>query len=516
MKKQKHGAVIKSGMWSRWVLAIVISVISLVLWTACSQPVKSSASGNESDPQEINLPQVAMLPRLPQEAAVSDPDLEYANASSRLALETPSAVPSLDEIVEALKNAERNAYSSLDRVATATIVSGQPLSSSFTEAQVDYSVMLEVLATFKGVYDFRRIRPGMTWRLTQGLDGELKSFAMQTDRLTALYAQRENGAMRAYTVQGDVITIVSEVAGSIESSLSVNLWKQGETDALTQVIADIFAWDIDFYSDIQKGDTYRILVEKKYYGNEFLGYGRVFAATFDGKYMGHRSSYFFESPDGKRVEYFDKDGNSLQKSFLRAPLNTTRVTSKFGFRRHPILKRYKAHNGIDYGAPTGTPIWAITGGKVLKAGRMGGCGIGAVLSHPNGYTSTYCHMSKILVKPGQTIHQKQMIGRVGCTGLCTGPHLHFGMTKGGRFINPQKLKFEPGKPIDAIYKTQFAQLQEEFDTRLAQIELPMFHGPEPPEGMIVTQDGLVVDPTAIAVDINSLNDNAQQELNARN
>lgn len=490
-------------------LALVVLPLVLLGWVVLAETGDSAVA--ETDPAESADPVglsraeveedcvgVETDPTLCEEAWSSLATLPE-NLSSRPVQYYPaSPIPSLDDIVDRLQGSEADeCIASNDRVVISAIKPNQVLSTAFAEHDLDYSLMLQIVDAFKGVFNFRLLRPGMRWRVDFNESGEFVRYMMQVDRLTALYAQRGEGErITAHTVKGEVTTVLSEIAGSIQASLSVSLWRQGETDALTQEIADIFAWDIDFYSDIQKGDTYRILVEKRYYRGEFLGYGRVLAATFDGRFMGHRSAYYFEHPGGLHAGYYDKDGNTLEKSFLRAPLNTTRVTSTYGFRFHPILKKVKPHNGIDYGAPTGTPIWAITSGKVIRAGNMGGCGIGAVLSHSGGYESIYCHMSSISVKTGQTVRQKQMLGRVGCTGYCTGPHLHFGMKKDGRYINPAKMKFEPGRPISPEYRDAFLVRRDELAERLGMIELPVFYGPDTPEGMLITEAGLVPDPKA--------------------
>lgn len=391
-------------------------------------------------------------------------------------------LPDFEYLKSIYNNHEDSDYSSVKRIVRGEIERDEAVSTSFSRLGIPYGVALELSEAFKDVFDFRWCRVGNSWAIEFDENNEIIWFALYYNRLETYYARNEDGVLHSYKLIGKTDVYTVPIAGTITNSLSVALWKLGETDALTMKIADIFAWDIDFYSDLQKGDTFKVLVEKRYYAGKFLGYGRVYAASFHGLNLGNMYAVYFETPDKKRAEYFDEKNNSLQKSFLRAPLNTVRVTSKYGFRMHPTLHKYKKHNGIDFGAPRGTPVWAIASGKVLKSGWMGPCGKGIVLRHANAYESIYCHLSKINVKAGTHVRQKDMIGRVGSTGRSTGPHLHFGLKKYGKYINPANVKYEPGKPVDEKYMEAWLPIRDDMVKKLDEIELPVFYGPKlPPE-----------------------------------
>jgi len=212
-------------------------------------------------------------------------------------------------------------------------------------------------------------------------------------------------------------------------------------------VVDIFAWDIDFSSETQKGDTLKILYSPS---------GIVYYAEYIGKVVGRKTAVRFMG------EYYDENGKNLRKEFLRSPLKIYTITSGFGVRFHPILKVYRPHHGVDYGAPYGSPVYAVAEGVVKKAGWMGGYGKTVMIRHPNGFETLYGHLSSILVKVGERVEQGRMIGRVGSTGLSTGPHLHFEVRKNGKLVNPLKLKFEPSKPLPEDLKEEFAYILETY------------------------------------------------------
>jgi len=212
-------------------------------------------------------------------------------------------------------------------------------------------------------------------------------------------------------------------------------------------IADIFAWDIDFSSETREGDTLKIL---------YTTSGIVYYAEYVGKVAGRKTAIRFMG------EYYDENGRNLRKDFLKSPLKVYTITSRFGIRFHPILKVYRPHHGVDYAAPYGSPVYAVAEGVVKYAGWLGGYGKTVIIKHSNGFETLYGHLSSILVKAGDRVGQGHMIGRVGSTGLSTGPHLHFEVRKDGRLLNPLKLKFEPSKPLPEDLKEDFATIVEVF------------------------------------------------------
>jgi murein DD-endopeptidase MepM/ murein hydrolase activator NlpD len=255
-------------------------------------------------------------------------------------------------------------------------------------------------------------------------------------------------------------TKVEGVTGTVRSSLYQALLDAGEDANLVNKFVDVFAWNVDFYRQTQKGDEFRVLVEKVYAGEgderRFLGYGRVLAAEYVNAGAVYRG-FLFKSKDGKQEGTYDDEGNALQRTFLKNPMAIANVTSSYGMRFHPVLGRNKAHEGIDYGAPIGTPVWTVADGIVREAHYSKTAGNMVRIEHMNGISTEYFHLSKYAegIRPGVRVKQKQVIGAVGSTGLSTGPHLHFGMLKGDAHVDPSKQKFPNAKPVPKDYRSEF-------------------------------------------------------------
>jgi murein DD-endopeptidase MepM/ murein hydrolase activator NlpD len=243
---------------------------------------------------------------------------------------------------------------------------------------------------------------------------------------------------------------------SIESSVWDAALAAGEKPEVAIVLSDVFAWDVDFYRDVQKGDHMRAVVEKIVSRGRVLGYGNVLAAEYTGHTVGSKKSYRYKLPDGTE-SYFLEDGTSARKTFLKTPLKYAHVTSGFGSRFHPILNYVGNHNGVDYGTPVGTPVWAVADGTVSKAGWDNGGGNRICVKHAMSFETCYLHLSKINVKAGQRVPQKTVLGESGSTGLSTGPHLHFGMMRGGKWVNPLNQNFPRADPLP---KAELADFQE--------------------------------------------------------
>ena len=233
----------------------------------------------------------------------------------------------------------------------------------------------------------------------------------------------------------------------------------GEKDQLALDLADIFGSDIDFHTDLQKGDSFRVLLEKKYLDGKFSKYGSILAADFVNQQK-MLTGIRFEDENGKPA-YYAPDGSSLKKSFLKSPLKFGRITSRFSMaRRHPILKTVRPHLGVDYAAPIGTPVQSVAVGVVTGAGYSGGNGRMVRIRHSGGYETMYLHLSRIAVKSGARVAQGECIGSVGSSGLSTGPHLDFRIRQHGRAINPAKVIFPPGAPVSTAQFARFTALRD--------------------------------------------------------
>jgi len=235
-------------------------------------------------------------------------------------------------------------------------------------------------------------------------------------------------------------SIITSISADIESSLHEALRGAGEQPQLVQQIVDVFQWDIDFFS-LQKGDSFSVVVEKKFAAADPVGYGPVLAARFthDGTTY---EAFRHELPDG-RAGYYARNATPLRKQFLKAPLKFTRITSRFSNRRfHPILHYFRPHHGVDYGAPVGTPVMTTADGVVVQTGRDRGEGNFVKIRHTSRIETTYMHLSRFAkgIKRGKRVTQGDVIAYVGATGLVTGPHLDYRVSDGGKWLDPLKLK----------------------------------------------------------------------------
>lgn len=257
-----------------------------------------------------------------------------------------------------------------------------------------------------------------------------------------------DGSWRGRKEEKALETRVEDASGVIESSLYESIQKSGETGALVSLLVDLFAWDINFYIDTHPRDQWKVVVEKHFLGGVFYKYGNVLAAEYSGIVGTFRAFHYASGKTPGR--YFDDKGHAIAKTLLKTPLRFVRISSKFDRKRfHPILHREKAHLGVDYAAPVGTPVWASAGGKVVECAMKSGSGNTVVINHGGGYATRYYHLSRFAggLKAGKTVKQKEVIGYVGTTGLSTGPHLHFSLTQGGVFVDPSKVPMTREAPV---------------------------------------------------------------------
>jgi murein DD-endopeptidase MepM/ murein hydrolase activator NlpD len=307
-----------------------------------------------------------------------------------------------------------------------------------------------------GGADLRRLRPRDELEITWTLDGEPVSVRWEPSPWLGFAAVATDGGWEVRRAETRPDVRVEAVGGEVSRSLFEAVEAVGESPQLVLELVEIFSSDFDFTADTRSGDHFRLLVEKRYAGEQFVDYGQVVAAQYvsDGRIL---TGIGFE-PAGGRLAYYDLEGRSLKKSFLKSPLEFTRITSGFTYRRpHPILGGVRPHLAVDYGAPVGTPVRAVADGRVLRAGWNGGNGIQVHLRHHAGYETMYNHLSRLgqNVRRGARVEQRQVIGYVGSTGLSTGPHLDYRVKKNGRFVNPLGEKFLPGQALDGAERGRF-------------------------------------------------------------
>jgi murein DD-endopeptidase MepM/ murein hydrolase activator NlpD len=293
--------------------------------------------------------------------------------------------------------------------------------------------------------DFRRMRPGDTLKAQFDAQDNMVELEVSRGPLVQARTTRRATGWEGERPEIALDTVLAEVSGEVRSSLWDALVGAGEDARLVATLVDIFAYDIDFYTEIRPADSFSLLVEKRYINGQFVEYGDVTAAEFISGATVHRA-FLHRRLDGTAA-YYDAAGGSMRKQLLKAPLKYALVTSRFGVRRHPVLGYTRNHNGTDYGVPVGTPVWAVGDGRVVKAGWHGGFGRLVEVVHPNGWVSQYAHLSRIAVAPGAHVTQKQIVGLVGQSGLATGPHLHYGLKHNGRYVNSLAQHFERSQPL---------------------------------------------------------------------
>lgn len=309
----------------------------------------------------------------------------------------------------------------------------------------------------KPVYDLAKIRAGNKFRVFTSEDGKVQSLEYNIDNGKYLTIQKDQDTYKAEIKEFEYELKLKMIWGKIEDNLIFAIRDQEEGANLAISLAEIFAWDIDFYVDIRKGDSFKVLFEKKYLDGVFVGYRNVIAAEFFnlGKtFQAFRYTY----SDTEESDYFDFEGNSLRKEFLKSPVRFTRISSRFSFSRlHPIRKVYRPHMGVDYAAPPGTPVQATADGTVTFAGWNGASGRMVRIKHKKGYETMYLHLSGFAtgIRKGKQVKGGQPIGKVGSSGESTGPHLDYRIKHRGKYINPLSAIFDPVDPLRVEFKEDF-------------------------------------------------------------
>lgn len=355
--------------------------------------------------------------------------------------------------------------------------SGQVFSGALAELGVAPAAVTGILAAARPVFDFRHFRAGNEIAVGRSVMGELRAVRYRIDPEHELWIAPNDREFRAEVKPIPITTENAGIAGRVEDSLFNAVTDAGEHAELALSLAAIFGWDIDFNTDPRPGDTFRLVVEKKRYSSgELALYGRILMAEYTN--AGHRYQAVLFHDTAGNPAYYGPDGKAMKKAFLHSPLVFgAHITSRFSYSRfHPILKTYRPHLGVDYGAPEGAPVQTIGSGRVTYAGQKGGEGNMVQIRHTNGYETMYMHLSRILVHNGQQVAQGQRIGLVGHTGLATGPHLDFRIKQNGNFRNFETLKLPPADPVARAEmpqliatRDQWVALLPSFGTQVAQV-----------------------------------------------
>ncbi len=329
-----------------------------------------------------------------------------------------------------------------------------------------------VVSALDSVMDFRRCRPEHELVLERGDDGVLRRFEYRAGATQIYEAVRtEAGSFQGRRVPVPIQRTRLQRGGTIRSSLGAALERAGLGRTLVGVFVEVFERDVSFATDTRAGDTFRIVVDEERIAGELLRYGTVHAVEIHGQRFGRRRAFWFE-PREDLTDFYDATGRAVHGGWLRTPLRYDHISSPFDpRRRHPILRRIVPHNGVDYAAATGTPVWAAADGVVTFVGPRGANGNLVSLSHENGYETHYAHLSRFApgLARGDRVRQRQAIGFVGSTGRSTGPHLHFGLKRNGRFVDPQAELNGPGRMMPTSFLPRYRRHVQSLEATLDRI-----------------------------------------------
>ncbi len=355
-----------------------------------------------------------------------------------------------------------------EEIIIAHVNNGETISTILNK-YISQAEIYEAIDISKDIHELERITASAPYSITLNEDKQLIRFEYERNKseifvLNAepVVAVNEAGEEKVdYNFTASISPIIydielAHITAEIDISLSGALDALGERASLTPTIVNILAYQVDFFRDIQKGDVFEVLAEKKYRDGEFVSYGDILAVSYTNKNKTY-SAYHYEM-EGTSQSYYDGNGEALEKLLLKSPLDYTRISSGYTMaRRHPILGTVRPHQGIDYAAPSGTPVRTVGDGTVTFVGTQGGYGKLIIMKHSNGLESMYAHLSRYdkKTKKGAFIERGEIIGYVGSTGLSTGPHLDFRIKENGKFVNPDSIIVPQSPPLEGEHKDKF-------------------------------------------------------------
>lgn len=377
-------------------------------------------------------------------------------------IDTPSATAKANPESEQLAEED-------PRQRSLTVASGDTLSTLFNKVGLSPATLHEVLATSKEAKQLTRLKVGQVVEFELNEDGQLQALHTKLSDLESLALSRgEKGfTFKRELVKPDVQQAYAH--GVIKSSLFLSAKRAGLSHGLTMDLANIFGYDIDFAMDIREGDEFELIYEKKVVDGKQVGTGDILSARFTNRGKTY-SAIRYTNKQGS-TSYYNANGESMRKAFIRTPVDFARISSRFSTgRKHPILNKIRAHKGVDYAAPHGTPIKAAGDGRVSLAGRHGGYGNTVIIQHGQRYRTLYAHMQGFAkgIRNGANVKQGQIIGYIGTTGLSTGPHLHYEFQVNGVHVDPLSQKLPMADPIAASEKQRFMQLSKPLMAKMDQ------------------------------------------------
>jgi len=417
----------KAIQWFAVGLGIPLIVVALINTVDRTEPVKPVT----------NIPVMSAGPDEPVVVPVVDEKLLLLEAAALM----PEPEPEFDKLVLNVK-------------------SGDTMEKLFRSNNLSLGNLMSIAELSEAKQRFRRIKPGDVFEVTHD-EGQVISLYSELDLTSALNIERQESGFAAEIVERPVEYRKRMAHGVIDSSLFESAATAGLSDKIIMNIAGIFAWDVDFVLDIRRGDNYYVQYEEIWQDDKYVADGEIIAAEFNNNGRTIQAIRFID--DDQRTDYFTPAGDSVRKAFIRAPVDFTRISSNFNpNRKHPILNRIRAHRGVDYAAPRGTPIKASGDGKVIFRGTKSGYGKTVILQHGGNITTLYAHMNSYVAKVGvgTRVKQGQTIGFVGMTGLATANHLHYEYRLNGVHRNPRTVALPDADPIDSQYRDRFMAAAE--------------------------------------------------------
>ena len=361
---------------------------------------------------------------------------------------------------------------------------GETLSSVLSRNGFSAAEIHDIARALSAIMNVRHLRAGDELEILYDGDGgeptTIRLKSLNQGDLRRVELTRSELGWQSLSEEIELTRRTVSLSGTLEGNLFTSISRLGEGAPLTIAFANVFAWDFDFYTQSREGDRFSLVVEKLYREGEFVGYGDLRAARYLSYFSGERvfSAFLYEDPSGTR-DYYNPEGKSMRKAFLRAPLDFQRISSGFSYSRlHPIHKRRMPHLGVDYAARTGTPVYSVATGVVTGRAFTKGGGNTVTVRHAMGYTTKYLHLSRFAkgLGVGRRVEQKEVIGYVGMTGSATGPHLDFRLIHHGKAVNPVTQIFPPGPPVAEEFFSDFqerrARLAKQLDSRRRDVTVP--------------------------------------------
>ncbi|WP_028695770.1 peptidoglycan DD-metalloendopeptidase family protein [Pseudomonas cremoricolorata] len=442
-------------------LAALLSLALLVFPSSDVEAKKTTLSLELETPGDQLKEESATAPLVQAEQPSGSPFAQIENAApatTEQASQTPEAEPK----------------ATLPGHREVTVARGDTLSTLFAKVGLPSNAVHDMLASSKQAKQFSQLKHGQVLQFELDKDGQLTSLHSKVSNLESIRLTR---AEKGYTFSREVSKPVVRTAyahGVIKSSLSASAQRAGLSHNLTMDMARVLGYDIDFAQDIRQGDEFDVVYEQKVMDGKVVGTGNILSARFTNRGKTY-TAVRYTNKQGN-TNYYTADGNSLRKAFIRTPVDFARISSRFSAgRKHPILNKIRAHKGVDYAAPRGTPIKAAGDGKVVLAGRRGGYGNTVILAHGNKYQTLYGHMQGFAkgVKTGGSVKQGQVIGYIGTTGLSTGPHLHYEFQVNGVHVDPLSQKVPMADPIAKAERQRFMQQSQPLIARMDQEKATM-------------------------------------------